>query len=102
MKVTPVLDNVLVELDPFESTFGDGPIIRPDIAMEKPMDGTVLAVGRGRISDKGVRIPVELSAGDRVKVPWSTGHDLGIGGWLHVMVKADDILTVEEPEDAGE
>jgi co-chaperonin GroES (HSP10) len=89
MKFTPIRDHVLVELDPFDPTFDGGPILRPDIAAEKPIWGTVAAVG------PGLRHPIGLRPGARVIVPWATGHDLSIAGRLHVLLRESQILAVE-------
>lgn len=96
MKLTPILDRILVELDPFEQTFGDSTLVRPDIAMDKPRWGTVRGCGAGAIGKRGQRKPTSVHPGQRVYVPWATGHDLVIGGRLHLAVREADILAVEE------
>lgn len=87
MKLTPIADGVLVRLDPLEETFGDSTLVRPDVAKEKPMWGEVLGVGR--------RAP-SVHRGDRVCVPWRSGHDLRIGGRLCVMAREEQILAVDD------
>jgi co-chaperonin GroES (HSP10) len=100
MKIRPRNDKVLVELDDFEKMFGeDSAIIRPEIAFDKPLWGTVRGVGPGKYSRKGVFLRTTLRPGDRVLVPWVRGHDLSIAGKLHVMVSEfakDDIIAVEK------
>lgn len=95
MKLTPTTDRVLVRLDPLEENFGDGPIVRPDIAQEKPVWGEAIAVGPGRRGKRGVLLPMTVRRGERVCVPWATGHDLKIGGRLHVFVHERDILLTQ-------
>lgn len=91
MRITPLRDKVLVALDPFDKYFEETGILRPEIAFDKPMKGTVQ--GRGPLST--------LEPGTRVLVPWARGHDFGIGGRAHVMVSefADsDIVAIIEEE----
>jgi co-chaperonin GroES (HSP10) len=83
MKLQPVGDQVLVQLDPRPDKFGDL-LVRPDIAAEKPIWGTVLGTGPGRMtkgsSGQDRWLPVTVSVGDRVCLAWGTGHDIKIGG----------------------
>jgi chaperonin GroES len=79
-----------------EETFGNSPIVRPDIALERPKTGTVVATGPGRVSKKGKLIPTELTAGDRVVVPWTVGTDLYFDGIAHCALREDEILAVVE------
>lgn len=87
MKIFPIGDQVLVELDAREREFGDSGIARPQTAEDKPTWGTVVGVGPGRyvrIKGRSVWRPVTVERGQRVLVEWSTGHDLTIGGRHHV------------------
>lgn len=86
MKIRPLQDRVLVELDPLEDEFGLSGIVRPDIALDKPRTGTVLAAGPGVSTKRGFRATT-LRAGDRVYVPPARGVDLAIAGRMHVMVR---------------
>lgn len=95
MKLTPIRDQVLVELDPQETEFGDSGIARPENAHDKPMWGTVVGVGPGKDNERGHFIPTELHVGDRVFVPWSTGQDLTIGGKPHVFIRERLIEAIE-------
>jgi len=101
MRILPLKDRALVELDPIDETFCEGalgPIVRPDIAKDKPRCGTVRGVGPGIDGKRGFRATT-LQVGDRVSVPWGKGVDLKIGGRLHVFVRefADgDIVGVED------
>ena len=99
MKVYPIHDRVLVSFDQFERTFGDSDLIRPDIAFDKPIWGTVRGVGPGKINKRGNRIPMTLKPGDRVLVPFAKGHEMSIDGRLFAFVSEyadNDILAVEE------
>ncbi len=99
MRYRPTADHVLVRLDPRERTFGDSGLVRPDIAEEMPVEGTVVARGPGRWSRKrGVvkRLPMTVQAGDRVSIPWATGAELSFGGVYHRQVREDDVLGFVE------
>lgn len=96
MRLTPTGDRVVVLLDPLEETFGDSGLVRPDTCAEKPHWGEVIAVGPGRVTRKGVRVPPGVHRGDRVCVPWATGNDIYLNGRLAVNVREAEILAVEE------
>jgi len=73
MKVRPLRDRLIVKrLEEEEKTKGG--IIIPDTAKEKPVEGKVIAVGKGKIQQDGTTIPMEVKKGDRIllvrKVPW--------------------------------
>lgn len=101
MKLHPRNDQVLVELDPFEETYGDTDLVRPDIGLEKPRWGTVRGVGPGIPTKRGFK-ETTLKSGDRVLVPWARGRDIKIGGRAFVFVRefndreGGDILAVED------
>lgn len=92
MKYRPTGDKVLIRMDPSEGDW-DGVLVRPDIARDEPMIGTVVARGPGRWAKKGARrIPMGVDAGDRVMISWATGQQLTIGGVYHREVSDGDIL----------
>ena len=98
MKIRPLRDRVLVEMDPFDEEFGSTGIIRAQIAYDKPMTGTVRGVGPG-VQTKHGFIRTTLRPGDRVQVPWGRGHDMVIDGRLFVFVHefaGDDVVALEE------
>ncbi|MEJ2690873.1 MAG: co-chaperone GroES [Deltaproteobacteria bacterium] len=93
MKIRPLNDRVLVKrLEEVEKTKGG--IIIPDSAKEKPAEGEVIAVGPGRLDDKGKRVPVELKAGDRVLFSKYGGTDVKLDGEDYLIMREDDILGV--------
>ena len=95
MKVRPLNDRVLViRTDQEEKT--PGGIIIPDTAKEKPQEGRVVAVGSGRVSDDGERIPLEIKENDRVLFSKYGGNEIKIDGVEHLVIRADDILAVLE------
>lgn len=94
MKYRPTLDHVLVRLDPRDREFGRTGLVRPDIAEEMPMVGTVVARGPGRWARKAARrVPMTLTKGDRVMIPWATGQEITIGGVYHREVRESDVLA---------
>ncbi len=95
MKIRPLNDRILVKrLEGEEKTKGG--IIIPDTAKEKPAEGMVVAVGHGKLNDKGERIAPEIKAGDRVLFSKYGGTEVKIDGEEHLIMREDDILGVVE------
>jgi len=93
MKITPLQDRVLVKrLEEEEKTKGG--IIIPDTAKEKPMEGKVVAVGKGRIKEDGTVLPLEVKAGDKVLFSKYAGTEIKIDGEEHIIMREDDILGI--------
>ncbi len=95
MKVRPLNDRILVKrLEEEEMTKGG--IIIPDSAKEKPAEGEVVAVGKGKVNDKGDRITLDIKVGDRVLFSKYGGTDVKLDGVDHLIMREDDILAVVE------
>lgn len=95
MKIRPLQDRILVKrLE--EETKTKGGIIIPDTAKEKPAEGTVVAVGKGKISEDGNVIPMELREGDRVLFSKYGGTEVKINGEEYLIMSQDDVLGVVE------
>ena len=95
MKIRPLNDRILVKrLEEEEKTKGG--IIIPDSAKEKPAEGEIMAVGKGRMNDKGERVPVEVKVGDRVLFSKYGGTDVKLDGEEYLIMREDDILGVIE------
>ena len=95
MKVRPLNDRILVKrLEEEEMTKGG--IIIPDSAKEKPAEGEVIAVGKGKINDKGDRIKLDVKVGDRVLFSKYGGTDVMIEGVDHLIMREDDVLAIVE------
>jgi chaperonin GroES len=93
VKVQPLADRVVVE--PLEETEEmRGGLYIPDTAKEKPQQGTVIAVGPGRVSDEGERIPVELEEGQRILYGKYSGTEVNIDGHDLLIIKESDVLAV--------
>ncbi len=95
MKVRPLHDRVVVKrLEEEEKTVGG--IIIPDTAKEKPQQGKVIAVGKGRILEDGKIIPLVVKEGDRVLFGKYAGTEIKIDGDEHLIMREDDILAIFE------
>ncbi len=93
MKIKPLNDRVLVlRIEQEEKTSGG--IIIPDTAKEKPQEGQVVAVGPGKVNDKGERIPLEVKEKDRVLFGKYSGSEIKIDGVEHLIMREDDILAI--------
>jgi len=91
VNVTPLHDRVLIKrIEEKESVKGG--IIIPDTAKEKPQEGEVIAVGAGRL-EKGVRIPLDVKAGDRVLFGKYSGTDIKLDGEEYLILREEDILA---------
>jgi chaperonin GroES len=71
-----------------------GGIVIPDTAKEKPIEGKVIAVGPGKMSDAGVRMALQLKAGDRVLFGKYAGTEIKMEGEEYLMMREEDILAV--------
>ncbi|MFA5430670.1 MAG: co-chaperone GroES [Candidatus Omnitrophota bacterium] len=93
MQITPLGDRVLVKpLDAEDKTKGG--IILPDTAKEKPQEGKVVSVGKGKISDDGKLVALEVKAGDKVLYGKYSGTEIKVNGEDHLIVREEDILAI--------
>jgi chaperonin GroES len=93
MSIRPLSDRLLVvRIDEEEKTAGG--IIIPDTAKEKPQEGKVVAVGPGKLDDRGKRVPLEVKKNDRVLFGKYAGTDIKILGVEHLIMREDDILGI--------
>jgi len=95
MKIRPLQDRVIVKrVEEEEKTKGG--IIIPDTAKEKPMEGKVTAVGKGKLLEDGKIHPLDVKAGDRILFAKYGGTEVKIDGEEHLIMREDDILGVIE------
>ncbi len=95
MKIRPLQDRILVKrVQSEERTVGG--IIIPDNAKEKPMEGTVIAVGNGKILEDGKSKKPDVKVGDRILFGKYSGSEVKIDGEEHLILREDDILGVLE------
>jgi len=93
--VQPLGDRVLVEPLEGEEVTKSG-IYLPDTAKEKPQEGTIIAVGSGRVDDKGTRHPLEVKKGNKVLYGKYSGTEIKIEGKEYLIVSERDVLAVLE------
>ncbi len=95
IKIRPLQDRVIVRrLEEEEKT--EGGIIIPDTAKEKPMEGKVVAVGKGKVLEDGKVVPLDVKAGDRVLFSKYAGTEVKLDGEEHLIMREDDILGIVE------
>jgi len=95
MKIRPLHDRLIVErVEEEEKTTGG--ISIPDAAKEKPIEGKVVAVGKGRVAEDGKLIPMDVKAGDRVLFSKYAGTEVKIDGVEHLIMREEDILGIIE------
>ncbi len=95
VNLRPLEDRVVVQASEAEQTTASGLVI-PDTAKEKPQEGTVLAVGPGRISDAGERIALDVKEGDVVVYSKYGGTEIKQHGEEYLILSARDILAIVE------
>jgi chaperonin GroES len=96
MKIRPLHDRVLVKRldDELEKTKGG--IIIPDTAKEKPQQGKVIAAGKGKVTEDGKVVPLDVKTGDTVLFGKYAGSEIKIDGEEHLIMREDDILGIVE------
>jgi chaperonin GroES len=95
MKIRPLQDRILVKrIEEGEKTKGG--IIIPDTAKEKPQEGKVVAVGKGKVGDDGKVQALDVKKGDKVLIGKYSGTEVNIEGEEHLIIREDDVLGVIE------
>ena len=95
MKIRPLGDRILIKrIQEEEKTKGG--IIIPDTAKEKPQEGKVVAVGKGKMTEQGKLLTPDVKAGDRILFGKYSGSEVKIEGEEHLILREDDILGVLE------
>ena len=93
MAIRPLHDRVLIRrLDQEEKSSGG--IILPDTAQEKPQQGTVVAVGPGKVSDSGALIEMSVKEGDKILYGKYSGTEVNVAGTDYIIMRESDILAV--------
>lgn len=95
MKIRPLQDRVIVKRV-VEEEKTKGGIIIPDSAKEKPQEGKVVAVGKGKLGDDGKLVPLDVKAGDRILFGKYSGTEVRLDGEDVLIMREDDILGVLE------
>ncbi|HYR96382.1 MAG TPA: co-chaperone GroES [Candidatus Binatus sp.] len=96
MKIRPLQDRVIVRRleESVEKTKGG--IIIPDTAKEKPQQGKVIAVGKGKVNDDGKLTPPDVKVGDKILFGKYSGSEVKLDGEEHLIMREEDILGVVE------
>jgi chaperonin GroES len=95
MNVRPLHDRIIVErIEESEQRIGG--IIIPDTAKEKPQQGKVIAVGKGRIEKEGKVTPLDVKAGDKVLFGKYAGQEIKIDGNEYLIIREEEVLGVIE------
>ena len=95
VKVRPLHDRILVQrLEETEQMVGG--IIIPDTAKEKPQQGKVVAVGKGKIKDDGKVLPLDVKEGDTILFGKYSGQDIKLDGEEYLIMREDEVLGVIE------
>jgi chaperonin GroES len=92
-KIRPVGDRVVVKPAAREEVTRSG-IVIPDTAKEKPQEGTVVALGTGKLDDNGKRVDFNVKVGDKVLISKYGGTEIKIDGDNYLIMREDDILGI--------
>ena len=95
-RIRPLADRLIVKRVDDQEQKSAGGIIIPDTAKEKPQEGKVVAVGRGKLSEEGKVIPLDVKAGDRILFGKYSGTEIKIDGEEHLILREEDVLGVVE------
>jgi len=93
MKVIPLHDRVLLKRLEEKQEVKKGGIIIPDTAKEKPQEAEVIEVGKGRVTEDGKVIPLDVKKGDKVLIGKFSGTEVMIGDVEHIIVREDEIMA---------
>ena len=95
MNIKPLQDRVIVErVEALEKSAGG--LYIPDSAKEKPQEGKVIAVGKGKANEEGKLQPLDVKKGDKVLFSKYAGTEINIEGVEHLIIREDDVLGVVE------
>ena len=95
MKIRPLHDRILIKRME-EQEQKKGGIFIPDTAKEKPQEGKVIAVGNGKVSDEGKKIPLDVKAGDKILFGKYSGSEVKIDDEEYLIMREEDVLAIIE------
>jgi chaperonin GroES len=93
LNFVPLHDRILVRRVEEQETTRGG-IIIPDTAKDKPQEGEVLAVGKGKITEDGKVLPLDVKAGDRILFGKYAGTEISIDGEDYLIMREDEVLGI--------
>lgn len=91
--IQPIRDRIVVKLIEVETLTESGLVI-PDTVTEKPTQGTVLAVGSGRVTEEGAVVPLEVAEGDRVMFSKHAGQTVEVNGENYHLLREEEIVAI--------
>ncbi len=95
MKIRPLYDRIVVQRLEEKETVRGG-IIIPDTAKEKPQEGKVLAVGKGKMLEDGRILPLDVKVGQRILFGKYAGNDIKLDGEEYTLMREDEVLGILE------
>ena len=93
MKIRPLFDRVLVQRNE-EPTKTKSGLFLPETAKEKPIEGTVIAAGNGKVTEDGKLRPLAVKAGDKIVFGKYAGTEVKVDGQDRLILREDDILGI--------
>src|ERR1700748_1643167 len=96
MNIRPLYDRIVVKRIEEQETMHHG-IVIPDSAKEKPQEGEVMAVGKGKMLEDGVVRPVDVRTGDRSLFGKDSGNEIKLDGVEYIIMREEDVLGVLDP-----
>jgi len=100
MKIRPLYDRVVVKRIEEQQAMQGGLYI-PDSAKEKPQEGEVVAVGKGKRLENGTLVPLDVQAGDRILFGKYSGNDIKLDGEEYMIMREDEILGILDSKPAA-
>jgi chaperonin GroES len=94
--IRPLHDRLIVKRIEEQEQKSAGGIIIPDTAKEKPQEGKVLAVGKGKTNDDGKTIPLDVKTGDRILFGKYSGSEIKVDGEECLILREDEVLGIIE------
>jgi chaperonin GroES len=93
LKIKPLSDRIVIQAMEAEETTKGG-IILPDTAKEKPVEGTIVAAGPGKITDEGKKIELEVKVGDKVLYGKYSGTEVTVDGEEYLIMRESDVFAI--------
>jgi len=95
MNIRPLYDRVVKRIE--EKEMSRSGIIIPDSAKEKPQEGEVMAIGKGKRLDDGKMVALDVKVGDRILFGKYSGNEIKLDGTEYIIMREDDVLGILEP-----
>src|SRR5947199_2268596 len=93
MNIRPLYDRIVVKRIEEQETTRNG-IVIPDSAKEKPQEGEVMAIGKGKRLDDGKMVAVDVQVGDRILFGKYSGNEIKLDGTEYIIMREDDVLGI--------